>query len=246
MRRCQPDSGVAEHLSSHHGSARDTNRARPLVRLRPDCCPGGQVLRRAGFVPRRSALRQPQLDSTNRHPRPRTRRRRLPSRLAPGGPRQGPRQPPARPRRRGPARRETPSPGLPPPSPEAAERVWTQLQPGWRYSKHRRDWLTILTRYAFPSLGKQPVSEITSADVLDTLRPIWHTQPDMARRVRQRIRALMEWAIVMQYRADNPCDRLGPALGRQQVIVQHMRALAPCPGRGGAAGAYHARGQARF
>ena len=47
----------------------------------------------------------------------------------------------------------------------------------------------------------------------------------MARRERQRIRAVMEWAIVMQYRADNPCDRLGPALGRQQVIVQHMRAL---------------------
>ena len=47
----------------------------------------------------------------------------------------------------------------------------------------------------------------------------------MARRVRQRIRAVMEWAIVMQYRADNPCDRIGPALGRQQVIVQHMRAL---------------------
>ena len=108
---------------------------------------------------------------------------------------------------------------------EAAERVWTQLQPGWRHSKHRRDWLTSLTRYAFPSLGKQPVSEITSADVLDTLRPIWHTQPDMARRVRQRIRAVMEQAIVMQYRADNPCDRIGPALGRQQVIVQHMRAL---------------------
>ena len=30
----------------------------------------GRDLRRAGFVPRRSALRQPQLDSTNRHPRP--------------------------------------------------------------------------------------------------------------------------------------------------------------------------------
>ena len=169
----------------------------------------------------------------------------FPSRLAPGGPRQGPRQPAARPRRRGPARRETPSPGLPTFA-ETAERVWTQLQPGWRHSKHRRDWLTSLTRYAFPSLGKQPVSEITSADVLDTLRPIWHTQPDMARRVRQRSRALMEWAIVMQYRADNPCDRLGPALGRQQVIVQHIAGAAPCPGRGGAAGAYHARGQARF
>ena len=133
-----------------------------------------------------------------------------------------------------------------PPSPRPPNRVWTQLQPGWRHAKHRRDWLTSLTRYAFPSLGKQPVSEITSADVLDTLRPIWHTQPDMARRVRQRIRASMEWAIVMQYRADNPCDRIGPALGRQQVIVQHIAGAAPCPGRGGAAGAYHARGQARF
>ena len=147
--------------------------------------------------------------------------------------------------RRGSARRETPCPGLPTFA-EAAERVWTQLQPGWRHSKHRRDWLTSLTRYAFPSLGKQPVSEITSADVLDTLRPIWHTQPDMARRVRQRIRAVMEQAIVMQYRADNPCDRLGPALGRQQVIVQHMRALPHAQVAAVQRAAYHARGQARF
>ena len=77
-----------------------------------------------------------------------------------------------------------------PPSPRPPNGSGPSLQPGWRHSKYRRDWLTSLTRYAFPSLGKQPVSEITSADVLDTLRPIWHTQPDMARRVRQRIRAL--------------------------------------------------------
>ena len=61
--------------------------------------------------------------------------------------------------------------------------------------------------------------------MLDTLQPIWHTQPETARRLRQRIRAVLEWAIVMQYRADNPCDRLGPALGRQRARVQHMRAL---------------------
>ena len=29
----------------------------------------------------------------------------------------------------------------------------------------------------------------------------------------------------MQYRADNPCDRLGPVLGPQKAIVRHMRAL---------------------
>ena len=29
----------------------------------------------------------------------------------------------------------------------------------------------------------------------------------------------------MAFRADNPCDRLGPVLGPQQVVVQHMPAL---------------------
>ena len=43
--------------------------------------------------------------------------------------------------------------------------------------------------------------------------------------LRQRISAVMEWAIAMQYRSDNPCDRLNQALGRQQKLVRHMRAL---------------------
>ena len=29
----------------------------------------------------------------------------------------------------------------------------------------------------------------------------------------------------MDYRNDNPCDRIGPVLGPQQDLVQHMRAL---------------------
>ena len=174
MRRRQPESGRGpEHPSGHHGSARDTNRARPLVRLRPDCCPGGQVSR--SWI-QRIAIRGREL-GVGGFPVVSLQEARAKAlanrRLARAG--------------GDPARRETPCPGLPTFA-EAAERVWTQLQPGWRHSKHRRDWLTSLTRYAFPSLGKQPVSEITSADVLDTLRPIWHTQPDMARRVRQRIR----------------------------------------------------------
>ena len=37
---------------------------------------------------------------------------------------------------------------------------------------------------------------------------------------------MMKWAIAMGYRPDNPAgDALGQALGRQRVVVQHMRAL---------------------
>ena len=69
------------------------------------------------------------------------------------------------------------------------------------------------------------MSEVTSADVIETLRPVWHVRPATARRVRERICTVMEWAVAMEHRHDNPCDRIGPVLGPQQTIVQHMRAL---------------------
>ncbi len=108
---------------------------------------------------------------------------------------------------------------------EAAAKVLEQKRPGWRSPKHGLQWWATLKTHAFPYLGQRPVSEITSADVLDTLQRIWHSQPDTAQRVRQRIHAVLEWAIAMQYRIDNPSDRLGPVLGKQRKVVRHMRAL---------------------
>ena len=75
------------------------------------------------------------------------------------------------------------------------------------------------------AIGRLPVGEISSADVVETLRPVWHARPSTARRVRQRIDSVMEWAVAMGHRDDNPCDRIGPALGPQGDLVQHMQAL---------------------
>ena len=61
--------------------------------------------------------------------------------------------------------------------------------------------------------------------MVETLRSVWHVRPATARRVRQRISTVMEWSVAMDYRNDNPCDRIGPVLGPQQDLVQHMRAL---------------------
>ena len=35
----------------------------------------------------------------------------------------------------------------------------------------------------------------------------------------------MQWAVAMECRADDPCDRVGVTLGRQRDVVQHMPAL---------------------
>ena len=108
---------------------------------------------------------------------------------------------------------------------EAAERVWGQMRPGWRNPRYGRDWMSGLTRVAFPAIGRMPVSAVTTADVIDTLRHVWHPRPTTARRVLQRIGLVMEWAVAMGYRTTNPCGRVDLVLGRQQHRTRHFPAL---------------------
>ena len=108
---------------------------------------------------------------------------------------------------------------------EATGQVWKQLRPGWRSPQHAQLWLKSLERHAFPRIGEMPISEVTSADVIGILAPIWHEKAATARKLRQRIRAVMEWAVAMDLRPANPCDRIGPVLGAQGGLVRHMRAL---------------------
>ena len=108
---------------------------------------------------------------------------------------------------------------------EAAARVREQKRPGWRSEKHAHDWWRSLKEYAFPRIGERPVSEVTGGDVLEILTPIWHAKAETARRVRQRIGEVLQWAITMDLRTDNPCDRVAATLGRQRDVVQHMPAL---------------------
>ncbi|MYD71131.1 MAG: DUF4102 domain-containing protein [Acidobacteria bacterium] len=108
---------------------------------------------------------------------------------------------------------------------EAAERVLEQKRRGWRGRWHAQSWIRSLERYAFPRIGSRPVSEVNTVDVLEILTPIWHVKAETARTVRQRIRSVIEWAIALDMRNDNPCDRVLPVLGPQNDIVTHRQAL---------------------
>ena len=97
-------------------------------------------------------------------------------------------------------------------------------QAGWRNRKHAHEWLSSLRRVVFPCIGTVPVSEVTSADVREILTSIWHRKAETARRVRLRMRALLEWAVAMEYWIENPCDRIGPVLSPQHDITDTGRA----------------------
>ncbi len=109
---------------------------------------------------------------------------------------------------------------------QAAAKVIEMHRPGWRNAKHAAQWESTLATYAFPRIGAMPVSEVTTAEVLEVLEPIWHEKPETARRVRQRIGAVMKWAVAQGYRGDNPAgEAIAHALPRHSKVRAHMRAL---------------------
>ena len=85
-----------------------------------------------------------------------------------------------------------------------------QKQARWRGRWHAQNWLRSLERYAFPRIGRRPVSQVNTTDMLEILTPIWHVKAETARAVRQRIRSVLAWAIAMEICTDNPRDRVLP------------------------------------
>ncbi|MCY4621204.1 MAG: integrase arm-type DNA-binding domain-containing protein [bacterium] len=92
--------------------------------------------------------------------------------------------------------------------------------------KSEGQWRSSLATYVLPAIGSKRVDQVTSADVMDCLSPIWATRPETAKRVRQRIAAVMKWAIAQGYRHDNPAgDAVTAALPKQAGARKHLPAL---------------------
>lgn len=109
---------------------------------------------------------------------------------------------------------------------EAADIVHAEHAPGWKSPKHAAQWKNTLREYAFPVLGRMRVDHIDAPDVLKVLAPIWLAKPETARRVRQRIGTVMDWAKAAGHRrSGNPVDGIEKGLPRQPDRSDHHDAL---------------------
>src|SRR3546814_12547115 len=61
-------------------------------------------------------------------------------------------------------------------------------------------WLQTLDAYVFPNIGHVQVHEITGPMIRNLLSDIWLAKPETARRVRQRIGTVLDWAYASGYR----------------------------------------------
>ncbi len=111
---------------------------------------------------------------------------------------------------------------------QAARTLHGQSKVGWKNSKHAAQWLTTLENHAFHLIGETPVSMIALAHVHDILSPIWVRKPETARRLRQRIRAVLEWSRVAGFRDEtsvNPADAVVAGLPKQKRRDNHFVAM---------------------
>jgi integrase len=109
---------------------------------------------------------------------------------------------------------------------EAAAQVHAEHKKGWKNGKHQHQWLRTLEVYAFPTLGDSLVSSIESPAVREVLAENWTDKPETARRVRQRIGAVLDWAYSKGHRdSEAPMRSLSKGLPRQPKKDGHHAAM---------------------
>lgn len=109
---------------------------------------------------------------------------------------------------------------------EAARTYHQSIAATFRNPKHSAQWITTLENYVFPVFGSRSIDSIESSHVLEALSPIWTGKPETARRVRQRMRAVFDWAKASGFRqGDNPVEGIGKALPRHNTKMKHHPAL---------------------
>ncbi|THT94888.1 DUF4102 domain-containing protein, partial [Lampropedia puyangensis] len=104
-------------------------------------------------------------------------------------------------------------------------------QTQWKNVKHRAQWINTLTSYAFPKLGRMPVSEISRDHIREVLLPIWKTKAETASRVLQRIRTVINHAAAMGYCAgldSQQWEQLKLALPKN-TVEREVTHHASCP-----------------
>jgi integrase len=114
---------------------------------------------------------------------------------------------------------------------EVAESFMADRLKRLRSEVHRHQWRQTIQDYVYPIIGKMPVNEIETNDVLAVLKPIWESKCETAARLRGRIERILARATVEGHRSGaNPATWRGhlqealPARSEVQP-VKHFRAM---------------------
>ena len=116
-----------------------------------------------------------------------------------------------------------------PPTPTLAEACATVIEErkaSWSSPKTAQLRTRALEKHIFPTLGDRLVSGISTEDLASLLMPIREHAPSTVRRLCHVLTGVMHWAIVSDFRADNPVTKsLVRAVSRPSRRTKHHAAL---------------------
>jgi len=104
---------------------------------------------------------------------------------------------------------------------ECAEAYMEAHATNYTNEKHRKQWSSTLEAYAYPVFGSMLVADISMRHVLNVLQQntthrngsagkLWYTKPETAKRLLDRIRTVLDYATVNEYRSGtNPATWTG-------------------------------------
>jgi len=109
---------------------------------------------------------------------------------------------------------------------DAANTAYKANLKRWKAGRHTDRWLQVVEKYALPAFGDKPISRLAREDMLSILVPIWTTKPEMARKLRQRLRIILDWAVAHGYAEQNFAgDAIRGALPSMPAAKEHHQTL---------------------
>lgn len=106
-----------------------------------------------------------------------------------------------------------------------ARKCYESLRKGWK-DRRNASWIASFENHVFPLIGSKPIDAIDSKAALSVMEPIWLTIPDTARKILQRIGAVLDYAHIKGMIAQPVSLRsVRKGLPRQTRQVQHRQAM---------------------
>ena len=107
----------------------------------------------------------------------------------------------------------------------AARQCYEALKEGWKNRRHA-NWISSFENHVFPIIGTRLVDAVDSTAVLEVLSPIWLEIPDTARRLLQRIGAVLDFAHIKGWITGEVSLRsVRKGLPRQTEKAGHLAAM---------------------
>lgn len=87
-------------------------------------------------------------------------------------------------------------------------------------------WYSPLALHILPKLGKVPIAEIDQVDIRDTLKPIWHSKAETARKALNRLSICFKHAAALGLDVDmQATEKAAALLGKQRHKAENIPAL---------------------